>query len=88
MLEAHQNYIDVQLLLDGEEHVGYATLKSQNAIKAYNHEQDFALFKNSYSTNLLSKGMFAVFFPDDLHLPGLKVGESELVKKVIVKVKI
>lgn len=88
LLEAHQNYIDVQFMLDGKEHVGYVTLNSQQAKKAYNPEEDFALFKDNYSTNLLSKGMFAIFFPDDLHLPGLKVDESELVKKVIVKVKI
>jgi len=88
LLEAHQDYIDVQFMLEGKEHVGFVTLKTQQEIKAYNSEQDFALYKDSYSTNILSKGMFAIFFPDDLHLPGLKIDESELVKKVIVKVKI
>ena len=87
-LEAHQNYIDVQFMVEGKERVGFTTLKTQNAIKSYNSEQDFALFKENYSTILLSKGMFAIFFPDDLHMPGLKIEKSAKVKKVIVKVKI
>jgi YhcH/YjgK/YiaL family protein len=31
---------------------------------------------------------FFIFFPDDLHRPGLKDGESSPVRKVVVKVKI
>jgi YhcH/YjgK/YiaL family protein len=32
--------------------------------------------------------MFAIFFPADVHLPGIKVNEKNYVKKVVVKVKI
>jgi YhcH/YjgK/YiaL family protein len=31
---------------------------------------------------------FFIFFPDDLHKPGLKDGESTMVRKVVVKVKV
>ena len=34
----------------------------------------------------LGAGYFAVLFPDDGHMPGLAVGESGAVKKVVVKV--
>ena len=34
----------------------------------------------------LGAGYFAVLFPDDGHMPGLVVGESGAVKKVVVKV--
>ncbi|PIV18458.1 MAG: hypothetical protein COZ15_03260 [Elusimicrobia bacterium CG_4_10_14_3_um_filter_49_12_50_7] len=33
-------------------------------------------------------GMFAIFFPDDLHMPGIKSGQISKVKKVAVKIRV
>ena len=45
------------------------------------------LFKESSDLITLKKGMFAIFFPDDIHLPEIKSGKISKVKKVVVKVK-
>jgi len=36
----------------------------------------------------LSAGYFAIFYPEDAHMPGLAVEGPESVKKVVVKVRV
>lgn len=87
-LEAHQKYIDVQFMIEGEELMGYTALSGQQVAKAYDAANDYMLFKEKCSSILFKKGMFAIFFPGDLHMPGIECDTSAMVKKVVVKVKI
>ncbi|TVZ57533.1 YhcH/YjgK/YiaL family protein [Flavobacteriaceae bacterium MAR_2010_105] len=87
-LEAHKKYIDVHYIVEGGEGVGFAALDKQEAIEAYNVDDDYTLFKGDYSLISLKKGMMAIFFPDDLHKPGIKTEKFSRVKKVVVKVKV
>jgi YhcH/YjgK/YiaL family protein len=87
-LEGHRDYIDVQYIVEGFEQVGVVMLDGQKAIKEYDANDDFVLFTEKHSLVSLKKDMFVIFFPDDLHMPGLKIGKPALVKKVVVKVKI
>lgn len=88
LLEAHQKYIDIQYIAKGEENIGVTTHTNQQPVKLYDHENDYMLFNEPYTLSLLNKGMFAIFFPDDIHLPGISTGSLSQVKKVVVKVKI
>lgn len=86
-LEAHRKYMDVQYMVEGAEHIGYAAFIGQIPVTRYDGEKDVAFFKGELSFINLTKGMFAIFFPDDLHMPG--VGENPSpVRKAVVKVKI
>lgn len=86
-LEAHRKYIDVQYMAKGVEWVGYAPLKYQSPAAEYNEKKDYALFTGEASFIKLEKGMFAIFFPKDIHMPG--TGDKPApVRKVVVKVKI
>jgi YhcH/YjgK/YiaL family protein len=86
-LEGHRKYIDVQYLVKGTEWIGYAPLADQTIATDYNEEDDDILYEGQASFVKFEKGMFAVFFPHDLHLPG--TGEEPTpVRKVVVKVKI
>ena len=88
-LEAHKKYIDIQYIVKGEEKVGVSVLYEQGLFEKYNQEDDYHLFiDNEMSQVVLKKGLFAIFFPDDLHLPGLKNINKQQVKKVVLKVKI
>ena len=87
-LEGHRNYIDVQYLIEGVEQIGFASLANQQPVKYYDSNEDYLLFKDKCSKFSLKKGMFAIFFPQDLHMPGIKIHKSLKVKKVVVKVKI
>jgi len=87
-LEAHKKYIDVQFVAKGKEFMGYAPLADQQVIDEYNEQNDITFFIGAKSFTQIDEGMFAIFFPDDVHLPGIKVDEKSFVKKVVVKVKV
>jgi YhcH/YjgK/YiaL family protein len=84
--EAHKKYIDVQYIVSGEEYIGYSPLKNQKIQKEYNPEKDIMFFCDEPSFIKFEEGMFAVFFPDDLHMPGIKIENSTTVKKIVIKV--
>ena len=85
-IEAHQRYADIQFIFSGEEMIGMDTLRDQQPTVPYNSEKDVSFFgKYDYKIRVTA-GMFTVFFPQDIHMPGLTSGVSSNVKKVVVKV--
>jgi YhcH/YjgK/YiaL family protein len=87
-LEAHKRYIDVQFVAKGSELMGYSPLENQKVIDEYNEQNDITFFTGEKSFTKVDEGMFAIFFPTDVHLPGIKVNEKSYVKKVVIKVKV
>lgn len=90
--ESHQQYGDIQLVLEGTEIFGYLEandLKFQ-VTEAYNLEKDVLKGQSLgyFSTVLLTKGMFAMVLKDELHMPKLSNGTQETVKKAVFKVKL
>ena len=88
--EAHKKNIDIQYLLKGEERVACLPLEKLKETKPYSEEKDAAFFTASIQPieMTLGDGFFAIFFPQDGHMPQLSVDEPKMVKKVVVKVKI
>ena len=85
--EAHIKYIDIQFVAKGTELIGYAPSNKQQIISNYNEEKDIIMFAGEKSYVKMDRGMFAVFFPNELHMPGINASASEDVKKIVVKVK-
>ena len=85
--EAHQAYADIQLLLAGEEKIGCAPLASMQVTETYNAEKDILFLAGEGDYITVRPGVFAVFFPHDAHQPGVAKGMPQVVKKVVVKVK-
>ena len=86
-LEAHRDYADIQYIVSGREAIGFATLKNQEITTPYTPERDIVFFNGETTPLILETGMFVIFFPQDVHQPGMQVDGSEKVKKVVVKVK-
>lgn len=90
--EAHKRFIDIQCLLKGVEKVCCLPIEKLRETKAYSEEIDAAFYSAdiSFRPSYLSlfPGYFAIFFPQDGHMPQLCVLEPEMVKKIVVKVKI
>lgn len=89
--EAHREYIDIQYIISGEEVVRCLPLEYLKVVKAYNKDIDAAFYAETGikpQELMLGNGYFAIFFPQDGHMPQLCVHEPEKVKKVVVKVKI
>ena len=84
--EAHERYIDIQYLVKGEELMGYAPLEDQEVMVPYDVDKDLVFYHAEVSPVKVSEGMFAVFYPCDIHAPSMKIEESKPVKKVVIKV--
>jgi len=84
-LEGHKKYIDIQYVVSGEELMGFCTHINQLLVEN-KPEKDVAFYKGEVSTMKLTAGMFAVLFPDDLHMPGMMSDTQQIVKKVVFKV--
>jgi YhcH/YjgK/YiaL family protein len=84
-LEAHRKYIDVQYVIEGEELMGYAPLSNQQILEPYKEENDIIFYTGEKSFTKVSSGMFAIFFPTDVHLPGIRVEKMSAVKKLVIK---
>ncbi|RPA56101.1 DUF386 domain-containing protein [Shewanella vesiculosa] len=90
--EVHRQYIDVQYVVSGEEEFGYLPLANQTPSKPYFDKHDYAEF--DFQSNQddaafipLKAGMFALFFPGDIHMPGTSATPQK-VRKVVIKVRI
>lgn len=89
--EAHHEYIDIQYLISGEEKIYCLPLEYLIETKSYNEEQDAAFYEEASIKPhelLIGNGYFTILFPQDGHMPQLCVSEPNIVKKVVIKVKI
>lgn len=88
--EAHRKYIDIQYVVKGEELIGVAPLASRDSVlKGYDDKNDVELLKvDKKMFYQASPENFFIFFPEDAHMPGLKVDAIAPVRKVVVKLRI
>ena len=84
-LEAHEQYIDIQVILAGTDTIGWkSTSQCENLSADYNNERDVKFFADEPDVWFTVKsGSFSIFFPSDAHMPSIS---SELIHKVIVKI--
>lgn len=83
--ESHRKYIDIQYVVDGVEHMGYANIDNLTS-GDYDAEKDLIVHEGSGSFVVLHPGMFTLLFPVDVHMPQIAVESPHPVKKVVVKV--
>jgi biofilm protein TabA len=84
-METHNNYIDIQIPLEGVETMGWIAGKNLKTITdSYNSDKDVSFFADEASNFIAVRPMeFAIFFPTDGHQPQIFDGVA---KKLIVKV--
>ena len=86
-MESHKKYIDIQYIVAGAERIGHDFLKGQTPSQAYDNEKDFMLFGEKPTFfSVIQQGMFAIFYPHDLHMPNIMIDKAAYVKKVVIKV--
>ncbi|HOY10418.1 MAG TPA: YhcH/YjgK/YiaL family protein [Candidatus Omnitrophota bacterium] len=85
LLEAHEKYIDIQLVLAGTDNMGWKPKSlCQQPAGEYDHKSDVRFFKDEPDAWLsTASGAFAIFFPEDAHMPQISAGQLH---KVVVKV--
>jgi YhcH/YjgK/YiaL family protein len=84
-LECHRKYIDIQLVLDGIDEMGWKPLaECHQPVSDYRPEKDIQFF-NDVPASWISTppGAFCMFFPQDTHAPLVSPGT---IRKVIFKI--
>jgi len=85
LLETHEKFIDIQLVLSGTDDIGW---KPKSLCKQpsgeYDPNSDLQFFTDTPNTWLsIESGEFAIFFPEDAHMPMISSGK---IHKVVVKI--
>ena len=88
--ESHNAYIDVQYLGEGTEKIYYAAKSEQHkVIEDYAADRDLLFYADAGEKDsvTLGDGVYAIFFPWELHRPGCHAVHGGCpVQKVVVKV--
>jgi len=88
--ESHQQYIDVQCILEGEEIIEVSNIKYLDTAMPYNQEMDLIKYNSTNRSSIikLKKGDIAIFYPEDGHMPCVCMDQCINVVKTVVKVKV
>lgn len=84
-LEYHRDYVDIQLLLEGEEDFIYAPIDGLAVTREYRPDAGLCRLDGPGLALKLVPGNFAVLFPEEGHAPGVGP-ETMSVKKVVIKI--
>ncbi|WP_282940040.1 YhcH/YjgK/YiaL family protein [Paenibacillus sp. RC67] len=87
--EHHAKFIDVQMVVAGEEVHAVARQCELNVpVEDQLTDKDYALYdkvENEFEL-LLKPGTFVIYFPDDLHRPACSHAGGTLTKRVVIKI--
>jgi len=86
-MEAHEQFIDVQMVLAGEEKI-YVTAKAPLTVtEPYNAEKDIAFYawENAEAVTYTA-GEAVVLYPEEAHLPCRAANKPMTIKKAVLKI--
>ena len=90
--ESHRQFIDIQYLISGHEHIGVSRVESglNVVIDDQTPQQDTIYWRVEEAETLitLTPGMFAIFFPDDIHRPCSHLINDDVshLRKAVIKI--
>ena len=84
-LECHRRYIDIQLVLEGVDEMGWKPVAECVAPATdYDAARDIRFFNDAPASWVATPpGSFCLFFPDDAHAPLVSTGS---IRKVVMKI--
>jgi biofilm protein TabA len=84
-LECHRRYIDIQLVLEGIDEMGWKPVAAcTDPATDYDAARDIRFFNDAPSSWIATPpGAFCLFFPDDAHAPLVSGGT---IRKVVMKI--
>lgn len=84
--EVHRKYIDVQILLEGSEELGWNYLNDLTTAIPYDGDKDAGFLSGAFDhTMKISAGMFYAAFPTDGHKPSSHTQKGQRYKKIVMK---
>ncbi len=88
--ESHKKYIDIQVLLAGQELLGYVPTTGLEVTVPYDESKDIMFYRagTMAAQVRLELGLFCILFPHDAHLPSCQITCPTEVYKVVFKVRV
>ncbi|EHJ57523.1 hypothetical protein HMPREF9318_00802 [Streptococcus urinalis FB127-CNA-2] len=87
--EAHKKYIDVQLLLEGEEWLGLSDHNEVTVATPYSEEKDVEKYYGETLHSMkASRGMAYVCFPWDVHKAVFHMDQTSQFTKAVIKLEV
>lgn len=88
--ESHRKYIDIQVLLAGQELLGYVPTAGLEVTVPYDDAKDILFYRAGTMTAQvrLEPGAFCILFPQDAHLPSCQITCPAEVHKVVFKIRV
>ena len=87
-IECHRKFIDIQLVVSGIEKIGFCNRKYCKVTMEYSEENDFEKVEGDLDFLTLRAKEFAIFYPEDAHMPGVAYNNNNIdkVKKIVFKI--
>jgi len=86
--ESHRKYIDLQYVIKGKEKIGVAPVAGATVTQAYDEKADIAHYTSDGQFYIGDPSNFFLFFPADAHRPNIHVDGYDVVKKLVIKIKV
>ena len=86
--ESHKKYIDIQIVVEGIEKIGYTDKSNTKPCTFYDTEKDIEFLDGAVEFSVAKPGIFFIFYPKDAHMPSIAIDQPAFVKKAVFKVKI
>ncbi|MET3981091.1 biofilm protein TabA [Mucilaginibacter sp. UYP25] len=86
--ESHRKYIDLQYVIKGKERIDVTDISKATVTNPYNEAKDAANYTAEGVSHTAEPGTFYLFFPQDVHRPNIKVAGYDVVKKLVIKIKV
>ena len=88
-LEGHRKYIDFQYVITGCEFMGSGNLSEAKVVVPFDEKRDWGGFNLPIiSYYIANSSYFFIFFPQQVHLTNLQVGDKAPVRKIVFKIKV
>lgn len=91
-LESHRRYLDIHTSIVNAERIDWQPAASLNVVSPYDEKEDAAFYQKQEPAGaslVMKPGLFALFGPQDAHMPRLHAaGKPEVVKKAVMKIRL
>ena len=88
LFENHMEYIDLHLVISGEEFIGVSSVKKLKEVKKISAEDSVIYSGNSDIKIPMAEELFLMVYPGEAHLPKLVNKNSSEVDKLVFKIKV
>lgn len=85
--EYHERYLDIQIILKGEEGMVFSNLPAGEVTENMLADKDIAFLPAGEQEKqlIMQEGDFIVFYPHEVHKPLCSVGQPAHVRKAVIK---